>query len=294
MGREPTVAGMQKLGESPKTMGLQSILGVSAIALSLILVAVTALAQPGGPDRQAHPPEPSDSQEIAPNPLVALFSQLDLTATQKNQVQDIQIFYQAQVRQILTPAQMAQAQTLDINAAGRVLEQLQLSSQQKSKLQTAQLLAEQRLLSILNPTQQQKLLKLSQAATPNSATVTASAAVQGSGPVAQSQPEPQSPPEGQEAVLARLNLTAQQKTQLQEITTFYKAQLKQILTPAQVNQLKTLGIPADDRGLARVGLSAQQKSKVQEARQLADQRFFLLLTPAQQQTLRSLASGGQP
>jgi periplasmic protein CpxP/Spy len=93
-----------------------------------------------------------------------------------------------------------------------------------------------------------------------------------------------------------LNLTAAQKTKIEQLKTATRSQIEAVLTPAQRQkfaQLKAQHQANRDRRQARVNawnslnLTADQKAKIDTIRQSSKQQFNTILTPEQQSQRKS-------
>ncbi len=95
--------------------------------------------------------------------------------------------------------------------------------------------------------------------------------------------------ENQEALVAALKLTNEQKNQFQSIQSLLQAQVKSILTPQQIQQVDQLRSTGQQPDFSTLNLSSSQQSQVKEAQSLAEYRFALLLTPTQKKALKNLS-----
>lgn len=97
----------------------------------------------------------------------------------------------------------------------------------------------------------------------------------------------------------RLNLSDQQKAQLQQIQKDTHTQIEAVLTPEQLEQLKTAkqNRQANQTGQARQGrhsmmaalnLTDDQKAKIKAIKEAQKARMQAILTPAQQQQLQQM------
>lgn len=94
-------------------------------------------------------------------------------------------------------------------------------------------------------------------------------------------------PEDGNTLLTELNLTEEQQSQLEHIRALAKAQLQELLTPQQWQQLQDQanGAPIS---MASLNLSQQQMSQLNDIQALMSERFFAMLTPEQLQKLQEL------
>jgi periplasmic protein CpxP/Spy len=89
-----------------------------------------------------------------------------------------------------------------------------------------------------------------------------------------------------------LNLSADQKTKMQQLRTSERAQIEAVLTPAQRQQFAQIKAQRQANRQQRQGmnLTADQKVKLKAIRQNNQQQFKAILTPAQQ---AQLGQGGR-
>jgi dsRNA-specific ribonuclease len=92
----------------------------------------------------------------------------------------------------------------------------------------------------------------------------------------------------QEALIAALNLSDEQRDQFQSIQALLQAQVKSILTPQQMQQVAKLSSAGQKPNVSTLNLSADQQSKLAEAQKLASYRFSVLLTPAQKEAFKKI------
>jgi Spy/CpxP family protein refolding chaperone len=90
---------------------------------------------------------------------------------------------------------------------------------------------------------------------------------------------------------AELNLTAEQKAQLQQIGQETRSQIESLLTPQQREQLRANASQGPRTGnrqaaTAQLNLSDEQISKIQEIRKSSDERMQAVLTPEQLEKIR--------
>jgi Spy/CpxP family protein refolding chaperone len=90
---------------------------------------------------------------------------------------------------------------------------------------------------------------------------------------------------------AELNLTTEQKAQLQQIGQETRSQMESVLTPQQREQLKANASQAPRTGnrqaaTAQLNLSDEQISKIQQIRKSSEERMQAVLTPEQLQKIR--------
>jgi Spy/CpxP family protein refolding chaperone len=90
---------------------------------------------------------------------------------------------------------------------------------------------------------------------------------------------------------AELNLTTEQKAQLQQIGQETRSQMESVLTPQQREQLKANASQAPRTGnrqaaTAQLNLSDEQISKIQQIRKSSEERMQAVLTPEQLEKIR--------
>ncbi|NJM64591.1 MAG: hypothetical protein HC851_02435 [Acaryochloris sp. RU_4_1] len=235
----------------------------------LVVVFVSAIALPliATPQITAQPPKPFPILAQTPQPATppsSPASALKLSPEQEVQLKKIDALLQAQIQSVLTPRQWKELQALQASGTSKnvALDKLKLSPTQITQLKEIEAIAQQRFLSILTPAQKQQLQKSQLSPTPV--------------------PTPISP------ALAALNLTADQKVQVQQIDTLVQAQVQSILKPDQWKRLQALQSAGNTtaEALTQLNLSDQQKSQLQEVEALAQQRLLSILTDAQKKTLQ--------
>ncbi|ABW26421.1 hypothetical protein [Acaryochloris marina] len=216
---------------------------------------------------------------IAQAPPANPLSSLNLSAAQEAQIRRIDALIQAQVKNVLTPDQWSELQSLQSSGAskGAALAKLNLAPDQITQLKEIEAIAQQRLLSILNAEQKKQLQK---GPLPSPATAPApSPSPTGTAPTT----PPSSPP----SALAALNLTTEQQAQVQQVQALAQAQIQTILSPDQQKQLQTLQSAnlSQSAALQQLNLTGNQKSQLQEVESLAQQRILSILTAEQKKKL---------
>jgi Spy/CpxP family protein refolding chaperone len=88
-------------------------------------------------------------------------------------------------------------------------------------------------------------------------------------------------------VLKELNLTPEQKPQVDKIQEIATAQIKSVLSPDQLKQLKVLSDKgtADSEAFKSLNLTPEQKTKLNEVQMDVAAQLFAVLTPAQRDKL---------
>jgi Spy/CpxP family protein refolding chaperone len=83
-------------------------------------------------------------------------------------------------------------------------------------------------------------------------------------------------------------LSPEQETQLKKIDTLLQAQIQNVLTPRQWQELQALQASGTSKNvtLAKLKLSPAQITQLKEIEAIAQQRFLSILTPAQKQQLQ--------
>jgi periplasmic protein CpxP/Spy len=88
-------------------------------------------------------------------------------------------------------------------------------------------------------------------------------------------------------ILKSLNLTPEQKPQVDKIQAIAAAQIKGVLSPEQLKQLKVLSEKgtADSEAFKSLNLTPEQKTKLNEVQMDVAAQLFAVLTPAQRDKL---------
>jgi Spy/CpxP family protein refolding chaperone len=99
--------------------------------------------------------------------------------------------------------------------------------------------------------------------------------------------KPSKTPSAVSEILNGLNLTPEQKPKVDNIQALADAQIKAILTPEQLKQLKVLADAgkADSEAFKSLNLSPEQKTKLNEVQLDVAQQLFTVLTEEQRNKL---------
>lgn len=89
---------------------------------------------------------------------------------------------------------------------------------------------------------------------------------------------------------SKLNLTPEQQTQMRQIGESTRAQIENILTEEQKNQLRTAKEGGENRRQiwSSLNLTSEQQAQIQSIRQESQQKMKAILTPEQQQQLEQM------
>jgi Spy/CpxP family protein refolding chaperone len=95
------------------------------------------------------------------------------------------------------------------------------------------------------------------------------------------------------ARLDKLNLTAEQKTKMQELWTAARSQMQEVLTAEQQQQAQVIKERRQSmrNGWKNLDLTADQKAKLKVIRESSEQQLNSILTPEQQAKLKSHGHG---
>ncbi len=95
----------------------------------------------------------------------------------------------------------------------------------------------------------------------------------------------------------RLNLTEEQRTQIQAIKRETRSQIEGILTPEQRQQAQTAwnnnGGDKPKNGLRNLNLSDEQRTQVREIMRSSKEKMEAVLTPEQKEQLRQMKQDGR-
>lgn len=99
--------------------------------------------------------------------------------------------------------------------------------------------------------------------------------------------KPEATPGAVSEILKSLNLTPEQKPQVDKIQAIAAAQIKGVLSPDQLKQLKVLSEKgtADSEAFKSLNLTPEQKTKLNEVQMDVAAQLFAVLTPAQRDKL---------
>jgi periplasmic protein CpxP/Spy len=199
---------------------------------------------------------------------------------------------------------------------GRHLESLNLTPEQKIQMQQLRDATKAKLDAVFTPEQRQKLAQIKaerQANQPNRAAWNLTADQQAKlKAIRQTNmeqvkailtPDQQAQlrqgghfgrPGDHMARLDKLNLTADQKTKLEQLRATARTQIETVLTPEQRQQAKLRQDQHREMGdkWKSLNLTADQKTKLQEIRRSSKAQFEAILTPEQQQQAKQKRHGG--
>jgi Spy/CpxP family protein refolding chaperone len=192
---------------------------------------------------------------------------LNLSAEQKTKIEQLKTNTRTQIEAILTPEQRQKftAMKNDRSSMKDGWESLNLTADQKSKIQAIRQTNRQQLQAILTPAQQAQIKESRGNWSKN-----------GSG-----------------ERLDRLNLTADQKTKVEQLKTATRTQMEAVLTAEQRQKVSAmLNGSGEMRGNWKsLDLTADQKSRLKAIRQKSQEQFTAILTPEQQSQLKSSKFG---
>lgn len=180
--------------------------------------------------------------------------QLNLSAEQTSQIATIRADAKSQMQAVLTPEQ----QTAAAADGGHGWRQLNLTNAQRSQMQSIHKASKAKIDAVLTAEQRQQL-----------ATAEAAEHAGGRG----------GPGHG----LDKLNLTADQSSQIEAIRTDTRSQMQAVLTPEQRTAVEGSGA---QRGARRqIDLSDAQRSQMQAIREASKTKIDAVLTAEQRQQL---------
>lgn len=179
--------------------------------------------------------------------------QLNLSAEQTSQIEAIRADTKSQMHAVLTPEQ----QTAAAADSSHGWRQLNLTDAQRSQMQSIREASKAKIDAVLTADQRQQL-------------ATAETAEQAEGG-------------GRGHGLDKLNLTADQSSQIEAIRTDARSQMRAVLTPEQRTAAEGSG---DQRGAWRqLNLSDAQRSQMQAIREASKAKTDAVLTAEQRQQL---------
>jgi Spy/CpxP family protein refolding chaperone len=199
---------------------------------------------------------------------------LNLTPEQQAKVQQLHIATKAKMDAVFTPEQR---QKLDQIKAERQANKpnkaaWNLTADQKAKLKAIRQANMEQIKTILTPEQQAQLRQ---------------------GGDQKHDGEHFGGPGGHMGRLEKLNLTAEQKTKLEQLRATARTQIDAVFTPEQRQQAKLRQEQHQEMGgkLKTLNLTAEQKTKLQEIRRSTKAQFEAILTPEQQQQAKQKRHG---
>jgi Spy/CpxP family protein refolding chaperone len=199
---------------------------------------------------------------------------LNLTPEQQAKVQQLHTVTKAKMDAVFTPEQR---QKLDQIKAERQANKpnkaaWNLTADQKAKLKAIRQANMEQIKTILTPEQQAQLRQ---------------------GGDQKHDGEHFGGPGGPMGRLEKLNLTAEQKTKLEQLRATARTQIDAVFTPEQRQQAKLRQEQYQEMGskLKTLNLTAEQKTKLQEIRRSSKAQFEAILTPEQQQQVKQKRHG---
>ncbi len=195
---------------------------------------------------------------------------LNLTAEQQAKVQQLHNATKAKMDAVFTPEQRQKLAEIKAQRQANQPAAWNLTADQKSKLKAIRQANMEQVQAILTPEQQAQLR-------------------QGGKPDGQHFGRPG----GHMARLNQLNLTADQKSKLDQLRSTTQTQLDAVLTPAQRQQAKFRQEQWREMGdkWQSLNLTADQQAKLKEIRRSSKAQFEAILTPEQQQQAKQKHHG---
>lgn len=192
---------------------------------------------------------------------------LNLSAEQKTKIEQLKTNTRTQIEAVLTPEQRQKftAMKNDRSNMRDGWESLNLTADQKSKIQAIRQNNRQQLQAILTPAQQSQIKEKRGNWRKNAS--------------------------GER--LERLNLTADQKTKIEQLKTSTRTQMEAVLTAEQRQKVSAMMNGSGEmRGNWKsLNLTSDQKSRLNAIRQKTQEQFNAILTPEQQSQLKSSKFG---
>jgi len=100
--------------------------------------------------------------------------------------------------------------------------------------------------------------------------------------------------QGRQAIWEQLNLTEQQRSQIEAIRQAKRQEMEAVLTPEQRSQLEAARQSGNPRGAMRnLNLTEAQKTQLRQIRESGRQQMEAVLTPEQRQILESARQNRQ-
>jgi periplasmic protein CpxP/Spy len=244
------------------------IMMINKLAKFLPLVAIV-VAVPAFAANNYYHSQPQNVGHLAEGSMGRHLDGLNLTPEQQTKVQQLHTATEAKMDAVFTPEQRqklaeikAQRQANRPNKAA-----WNLTADQKAKLKAIRQNNMAQLNTILTPEQQAQLRQ---------------------GGNKKHDGEHFGGPGGHMARFDKLNLTAEQKTKLEQLWANTRTQMDVVFTPAQRQQAKLRQEQHRARGdkWQSLNLTADQKAKLQEIHRSSKTQFEAILTPEQQQQAR--------
>jgi Spy/CpxP family protein refolding chaperone len=195
---------------------------------------------------------------------------LNLTPEQKTKIEQLRSATRAKMDEVLTSEQRQKLQAIksqrQANQSNR--QGMNLTADQKAKLKAIRQENMAKMKAILTPEQQTQLS-------------------QGGGRSGRFYGV------GRMARLDKLNLTAEQKTKMQELWTTARSQMQEVLTAEQQQQAQVIKERRQSMrdGWKNLNLTADQKAKLKAIRESSEQQLNSILTPEQQAKRKSHSHG---
>jgi|GEM_PF-451741 len=204
-----------------------------------------------------------------------VFSNLNLTAEQQTQFEQIRNNTESQIAGILNPEQQQQFQSVRAQRQQlhEAMKALNLSSEQKEQMRSIKQSAKQQMASVLTDEQRQQLRQERQSNR------------NANGPRGK-RPHLLGP--GGPEAFSNLNLTSEQQTQLEQVRENIDGEIASILTPQQQQQFQSVRAQRQQlhEAMKALNLSSEQKEQMRSIKQSSRQQMNDLLTEEQRQQLR--------
>jgi periplasmic protein CpxP/Spy len=213
-----------------------------------------------------------DVSYTARGPMGRHLEGLNLTPEQKTKVQQLQTATKAKMDAVFTPEQRQKLAEIKTQRQTNKPAAWNLTPDQKAKLRAIRQANMEQMKAILTPEQQAQLR-------------------QGGGKKPSG--EHFGGRGGHMGRLAKLNLTAEQKTKLEQLRANTRTQMDAVFTPEQRQQAKLRQEKRQemDGKWKSLNLTADQQAKLKEIRQSSKVQFEAILTPEQQQQAKQKRHG---
>ncbi len=205
-----------------------------------------------------------------------VFSNLNLTSEQQTQFEQIRNNTDSQIAGILNPGQQQQFQSIKAQRQQlhEAMKALNLTSEQKEQMRSIKQSARQQMGNVLTDEQRQQLRQERQSNL-NS---------EGSG----RKHRPHMLGLGGPEALSNLNLTPDQKTQLEQVRNNIDSQIAGILTPEQQQPFQSIKAQRQQlhEAMKALNLTSEQKEQMRSIKQSSREQMKSVLTDEQRQQLR--------
>jgi Spy/CpxP family protein refolding chaperone len=254
---------------TPQATRVSTMMIINKFAKFLPLLAIV-IAVPTFAASNYHPAQSQNGGYIAEGPMGRHLDGLNLTPEQKTKVQQLRTASKAQMDAVFTPEQrqkLAQIKTeRQANKPNKAA--WNLTADQKAKLKAIRQTSMEQMKAILTPEQQAQLRQ---------------------GGDKKHDGEHSGRPGGHMARFDKLNLTADQKTKLEQLHATTRTQMDAVFTPEQRQQAKLRQEQHRAMGdkWKSLNLTVEQKAKIKEIRQSSKTQFNAILTPEQQAKQKS-------